>query len=41
LRGSVGEAWWSIDLDADGRLATPPRHTDIPRLKAGHVGAQF
>lgn len=30
-----------IDLNADTRQLTPPLQTDIPRLRAGRVGAQF
>src|SRR4029077_840965 len=30
-----------VDLNADTAHITPPLHTDIPRLHAGHIGAQF
>ncbi len=30
-----------VDLNADTRQLTPPLHTDIPRLRRGHIGAQF
>lgn len=30
-----------VDLTGDTRQLTPPLHTDIPRLRAGGVGAQF
>lgn len=30
-----------VDLNADAAHITPPLQTDIPRLRAGHIGAQF
>lgn len=30
-----------LDLTADTSRLTPPLHTDIPRLRRGHIGAQF
>src|SRR5262249_26518134 len=30
-----------VDLNADTAHLPQPLHTDIPRLRAGHVGAQF
>ncbi len=30
-----------VDLTADTRTLSTPLHTDIPRLRQGHVGAQF
>lgn len=30
-----------LDLTADTSRLTPPLHTDIPRLRQGHMGAQF
>ena len=30
-----------IDIRQDQSKLTPPLHTDIPRLRAGHVGAEF
>lgn len=30
-----------LDLTADTSGLTPPLHTDIPRLRQGHMGAQF
>ncbi len=41
LRTDFGENWWDTDLNADSRAFKHPLHTDIPRLKAGRVGAQF
>ncbi len=31
----------SVDLNADTRTLPAPLHTDIPRLRQGHLGAQF
>jgi len=31
----------AVDLNADTSRLAKPLHTDIPRLRAGHVGAQF
>jgi membrane dipeptidase len=41
LRKFHGEAWWSLDLEADATHFIPPLHTDIPRLRVGCVGGQF
>jgi membrane dipeptidase len=41
LRSGFGETWWTTDLMADSRSFQKPLHTDIPRLRAGHVGGQF
>lgn len=41
LRSDFAEGWWTADLDTDLRTRPRPMHTDIPRLKAGRVGAQF
>ncbi|WP_439534856.1 dipeptidase [Polymorphobacter sp.] len=41
LRMGFGEDWWKTDLTADSRTFKRPLHTDIPRLRAGHVGGQF
>ena len=41
LRGDFAEGWWTADLTADLGTRPRPMHTDIPRLKAGRVGAQF
>jgi membrane dipeptidase len=41
LRMGFGEGWWSVDLKADSRTFKRPLHTDIARLRAGHVGGQF
>jgi len=41
LRMSFGERWWQQDLTEDSRLYDRPLQTDIPRLRAGHVGGQF
>lgn len=41
LRDQFGEAWWKVDLAADGRAFKTPLHTDIVRLRAGMVGGQF
>jgi membrane dipeptidase len=41
LRKTYGEKWWAADLTADGRALPHPLQTDIPRLRAGHVGGQF
>jgi membrane dipeptidase len=40
LRGRFGEAWWQQDLTSMTGL-TPRMDTDIKRLHAGKVGAQF
>ncbi|QXQ04748.1 dipeptidase [Sphingosinicellaceae bacterium] len=41
LREDFGEGWWAVDLSADSRTFKHPLMTDIPRLRAGHVGGQF
>ena len=41
LRQDYGEGWWGVDLAADSRTFKHPLQTDIPRLRAGHVGGQF
>jgi membrane dipeptidase len=45
LAEQIGEKYGGdpgrVDLNADTAHTTPPLHTDIPRLRAGHVGAQF
>ncbi|QMW22726.1 dipeptidase [Sandaracinobacteroides saxicola] len=41
LRKAHGDARYTQDLTADSRALPQPRHTDIPRLRAGGVGAQF
>ncbi len=41
IRDQFGEAWWKVDLAADGRAFKAPLHTDIVRLRAGMVGGQF
>ncbi len=41
LRQDYGERWWTVDLNADSRAFKHPLQTDIPRLRAGHVGGQF
>jgi membrane dipeptidase len=45
LAEQIGEKYGGdpsrVDLNADTAHLTPPLHTDIPRLRAGHVGAQF
>ncbi len=41
LRQRFGSDIHGVDLTADQSGLTPPLHTDIPRLRAGGVGAQF
>lgn len=41
LREDFGEGWWAVDLNHDSRTFKHPLMTDIPRLRAGHVGGQF
>ena len=47
LRGRFGDRYWTVDLHADTARLPPvppflaPLQTDIPRLRAGHVGGQF
>jgi len=41
FRQRVNNHLGKIDLDADTSVLEPPLHTDIPRLRKGHVGAQF
>lgn len=41
LRENHGADPARVDLNNDTRSLTSPMHTDIPRLRKGHVGAQF
>jgi membrane dipeptidase len=45
LAEQIGEKYGGdpsrVDLSADTAHITPRLHTDIPRLRAGHIGAQF
>ena len=41
VKDNFGGDLLRVDLTADTRQLTPPLHTDIPRLRQGHVGAQF
>jgi membrane dipeptidase len=41
FRKRVNNHLGKIDLGADTTLLDPPLHTDIERLRTGHVGAQF
>ena len=41
LRQRFGSDVHGVDLTQDQSGLTPPLHTDIPRLRAGGVGAQF
>lgn len=41
VQGNFGGDLSRLDLNADTSRLTPPLHTDIPRLRRGHVGAQF
>ena len=41
IRDGHGSKLASVDLLGDTRRETPPLHTDIPRLRAGRVGAQW
>jgi membrane dipeptidase len=41
IRDDHNSSLEGIDLNADTRTLTPPLQTDIPRLRAGRVGAQF
>lgn len=41
IRDSHNNDLDSIPFDASTRTLTPPMHTDLPRLREGHVGAQF
>jgi membrane dipeptidase len=41
LRENYGAGALGIDLNASTASLSKPLQTDIPRLKAGHVGAQF
>lgn len=40
-RSRVANHLWEIDLAGDTSLLDPPMHTDLARLEAGGVGAQF
>jgi len=41
LRDRVRDRLDRLDLASDTRTLDPPMHTDIPRLRKGHVGGQF
>jgi len=41
FRKRVGNHLDKIDLSADTSTLEPPMHTDIARMREGHVGAQF
>jgi membrane dipeptidase len=41
VKDNFGGDLTRVDLNADTRLLTPPLHTDISRLRSGHMGAQF
>ncbi|KAF0184470.1 MAG: dipeptidase [Hyphomonadaceae bacterium] len=41
IRESFGGDLARVDLAGDTTKLTPPLHTDIPRLRAGRLGAQF
>lgn len=41
LRENYGEQSLNVNLNANTALLSKPLQTDIPRLRAGHVGAQF
>ncbi|TZG27825.1 dipeptidase [Sphingomonas montanisoli] len=41
LRGNAGEGRWSLDLTKGLGTGPDPYNTDIERLRAGKVGAQF
>lgn len=41
LRDNYGDKALDIDLRKDTRQLDKPMHTDIPRLRQGHVGGQF
>lgn len=41
IRDDHGNDLANVDLNSDTRQLTPPLHTDIARLRAGRVGAQF
>lgn len=41
MRENHGSDSASVDLRSDTRALASPLHTDIPRLRRGHVGAQF
>ena len=41
IADSFGGDLSKVDLAADTRTLTPPLHTDIARLRAGRLGAQF
>jgi membrane dipeptidase len=37
----VKDRWDRLDIASDTSTLDPPMHTDIPRLRRGHVGGQF
>jgi membrane dipeptidase len=41
LRDRVSDRLDRLDLASDTRVLDPPMQTDIPRLRAGHLGGQF
>lgn len=41
IRDDHGNDLANVDLNSDTRQLSPPMQTDIPRLRAGRVGAQF
>jgi membrane dipeptidase len=41
LRDRVKDRLGRLDLASDTSTLDPPMHTDIPRLRKGHVGGQF
>lgn len=41
FRERVNNHLGKIDLETDTSLLDPPMHTDIPRMRRGHIGAQF
>jgi membrane dipeptidase len=41
LRDRVRDRLDRLDLSSDTSTLDPPMHTDIPRLRKGHVGGQF
>lgn len=41
IRENYGADLGRVDLRADTRTLAPPLHTDIARLRQGHLGAQF
>jgi len=41
MRDRVNDRLDRVDLTSDTSTLDPPMHTDIPRLRRGHVGGQF